>query len=633
MFLVPGPVINSGDGAGRGGSASSRLDAMPNTRAVKHFQHKWRKAVRLYSLQYTASTSWSSRCHNKRGMPWLGSGARLGARTAALLVLFAASFCFGGSKAHFYAGVVQYRVVDIPPNENLLEVTVLESFAERQELPHAVQRSDTGHPVFQTDITNPAGYGWDAAGYRYNNFRTTKYIPVPSGPVEIYVEGCCRPLNSSGVEGYENSFPNSTGLVRYATMYIPGVRASIVAQAPSVILTAKATDPGDYAFTDIPIPAISSSGTAINCSVRTDLAYTAPGELVATTEPGGCRLGWRNAQHPWGSRVSAWLRISEPSTGHYTDMTLTLMSADNARAPALEEAVVLNTGVILPQTGGILQMTRWNQVEAFSSHIARSTSDGGRSSASTAPTKSSNKVSIDASNSADSSVSDDASSLKINIDGPSELMAAGSPDSNGTATPLPTYEELLALGSSKDSGVGREVLKVGSQAWYRWVVVDIEPPRVSGAVFMSNTSISLGDPITASDDGDLSHLRYLIVQLNMSKPVRPFDLAASLLLTGGAHLISADCFNSTDAAAAVAATAAVTAAVVEPGSPPTAVLPPRQPASSVPGLGALVKSAAFSGQQVVRSCVAVLYAIGDDEPTIVLPARAVIDSNGIPSEK
>ncbi|GLC48517.1 hypothetical protein PLESTB_000106700 [Pleodorina starrii] len=230
------------------------------------------------------------------------------------------------------------------------------------------------------------------------------------------------------------------------------------------------------------------------------------------------------------------------------------------------------------------------------------------------------------------STSGNGSSLEVNTGSPpvSVVTAGSASGDDSTADTLPTLEELLTLGSMA-SEQGGGALNAGAQMWYRWVAVDISPPTVSGALFVSNSTV----PLSASTDGVVQQLRYLLVQLNMSEPVRQFNMKTTLQLGGGAALMASDCFESSDAAAEVMAAAAVTAAVVEGVPPPSATPPPPPPASKLRSRIGSPKSSSTAppGQQYIRSCVAVLYAAEGSTTSVTLPEGAVMDVKGNPNDR
>ncbi|GLC60001.1 hypothetical protein PLESTB_001562500 [Pleodorina starrii] len=185
-------------------------------------------------------------------------------------------------------------------------------------------------------------------------------------------------------------------------------------------------------------------------------------------------------------------------------------------------------------------------------------------------------------------------------------------------------------------------IRVANQVWYRWVSVDLDPPSISGALLVSNSTVTLSNPVTASDGSAVLHLRYMLVQLTFSEPVREFDLAATLKLDGGAKFITAECFSSKDAAAKIAAAAAavVAAPTVEAAAaPPTDVSPPPPPPPSnlletgiVQDTTSTAAVVSRDAQQYIRSCLAVLYAREGSEPSVSLQEGAVNDVAGNPND-
>ncbi|GLC71844.1 hypothetical protein PLESTF_001173100 [Pleodorina starrii] len=176
-------------------------------------------------------------------------------------------------------------------------------------------------------------------------------------------------------------------------------------------------------------------------------------------------------------------------------------------------------------------------------------------------------------------------------------------------------------------------IQVAGQMWYRWVVVDIDPPTVSGALFVSNVSVPVADSVVGSSvDNAVPYLRYLLIQYNMSEPVRRFDLAAALQLGGGANLVSTDCFETTEAATKMTTSAAATL-VASAGTPWRASPPVAADVQAEQGalvLGSVGASAA-SSKQYIQACVAVLYTLEGSRPSVTLPEGAVMDETGNPS--
>lgn len=189
--------------------------------------------------------------------------------------------------------------------------------------------------------------------------------------------------------------------------------------------------------------------------------------------------------------------------------------------------------------------------------------------------------------------------------------------------------------------------QVGSQKWYRWVIVDIEPPRLSALLAMSKTAVRLGDPVTASSN--TPSLRFYLYILNISEPVRSFDLADILQSSGYAEVINSDCFPSVDTATLKmkAALGLVTIMATAPsaidGPAPSAPPAPlwtsegsnnnainRQQLSL---LSANVDYAASYTLPYVQSCLAVMYAPEGSNPSMVVPEGAVVDLMGNPNNR
>ncbi|KXZ42478.1 SAD1 protein [Gonium pectorale] len=199
----------------------------------------------------------------------------------------------------------------------------------------------------------------------------------------------------------------------------------------------------------------------------------------------------------------------------------------------------------------------------------------------------------------------------------------------------------LTPGGSGDYLV--RIALAGSE-WWRWVVVDLEPPALSGSLLVSNVSSAVTEFTSASDTAGVKSIRSLLVAFRMSEPVRPFDLAAVTQLQGGARIVRTQCYESASAAAAVAAASAAatsstsvasalaTAAAVppSPASPP----PPPTPSPPTPAGGdedPLVLTASVLGEPYVQSCVAVLAATEGSSPAVTIPAGAVMDLVGNPT--
>ncbi|GIL53228.1 hypothetical protein Vafri_8873 [Volvox africanus] len=215
---------------------------------------------------------------------------------------------------------------------------------------------------------------------------------------------------------------------------------------------------------------------------------------------------------------------------------------------------------------------------------------------------------------------------------------------NGTDDGIPTIAENLPAAAWRlNPGVDGDYLfkiQVGGSVWYRWVIVDYTPPRVSGQLFMSKTLVMIGSPVTAAN---APLLRYYLLQMDMSEPVQKFDLTATLNLNGTAKLVNQECFESADKASAVVKAASSVVLVATAGLPVLAADGPHSqavvPAAPPPGGGqqqqsiggGVVEFAAAPGIPFVRSCVAVLYTLDGMKPSITLPEGAVRDLIGNPN--
>ncbi|GLC43006.1 hypothetical protein PLESTM_001412200 [Pleodorina starrii] len=292
---------------------------------------------------------------------------RLGILTVVLLV--AASFFRAIYAAHFRAGIIEYALSNTRPG--MLEVTVTTSWrsdligalmVKRFPWPDTeaiVDYTDFPGYLFDTNLTNVVGRGWDAAGNEFATTRSMDYLSVPTDAFEIFATDCCRIGNLVGYGDISNK--DLQERFRFATRYIPGMRSSIATQAPAVLVIGKTSSPMGYAYTLV--PAVSTHGAAIQCAINNDISYVEPGELETSAVAGGCRLGWRNNKYPLLSMVPVGLRISEPSTGHYTDITFLMMSMNGSRAPVLDLAVVTSTGQKLPPEGGVISVAIGTPVE------------------------------------------------------------------------------------------------------------------------------------------------------------------------------------------------------------------------------------------------------------------------------
>ncbi|GLC41814.1 hypothetical protein PLESTM_001242600 [Pleodorina starrii] len=283
----------------------------------------------------------------------IGAYRPLAAIGAALLALAWAYFLHVCQGAHFRAGIMEYRISNTLPDT--LELIVTTSW--RSDLPDNISLYLTDYSTFKTFMLNTTndevvGRGVDPGGNEFVVLRSTHYLPVPLDVAEIYARDCCRIKPLVGAFNFKDSVLQD--YFKFGTGYVPGVRASIVTQAPAVLPMQRA-DVGEYSY--IFIPAVSSRRASIKCEMNLDLAFMSlDDELVTTTVIGGCRLGWRNDMYEWGSMAPVGLRVLEPSTGHYNDITFLVMLANTSSAPVYVSGKVIATGQTLPQYGGIVAL-------------------------------------------------------------------------------------------------------------------------------------------------------------------------------------------------------------------------------------------------------------------------------------
>ncbi|EFJ43987.1 hypothetical protein VOLCADRAFT_95842 [Volvox carteri f. nagariensis] len=176
-------------------------------------------------------------------------------------------------------------------------------------------------------------------------------------------------------------------------------------------------------------------------------------------------------------------------------------------------------------------------------------------------------------------------------------------------------------------------IEIGQHVWWRWVVVDIDPPRLSGQLSVSKASVALGNRTKAIQMGNsiFPVLRYLLVLLNMSEPVHKFDMSAALQLSDSVSVLRAECFEDIETAAKIAGDAPTTVAASSfpdglAGSPPIAS----------PTIGQLMqlsdgfmrKYVMASGMGFVQSCLAVLYGPEGSTASITLPKGVLSDLTG-----
>ncbi|KAG2437626.1 hypothetical protein HYH02_011265 [Chlamydomonas schloesseri] len=190
-------------------------------------------------------------------------------------------------------------------------------------------------------------------------------------------------------------------------------------------------------------------------------------------------------------------------------------------------------------------------------------------------------------------------------------------------------------------------LKVANQEWWRWVAVDIDPPRVSGHFLLARRTNVTGnshtsalevaeDEVQAEVDAahaaagatavsaDAAVVRLMLAVLSMSEPVQTFSFTSALRLSGGARLISAQCFASASAAEEFATAACTTTVDIKQNTGATRRLL---------AAGSLVSSSSSnssnsSAMPYVQSCVVVLFAEDGSSPELLLPAGSLSDLHG-----
>ncbi len=160
------------------------------------------------------------------------------------------------------------------------------------------------------------------------------------------------------------------------------------------------------------------------------------------------------------------------------------------------------------------------------------------------------------------------------------------------------------------------------------MTVDVEPPRLSGALYVSNKSVNVA---AKSGSSGVSVARYLILLFNASEPVQPLELTSVLELGGGAKLVSAKCFQDPGAAQDVVTAASATLVATGNSSasagPPGSAYPPPPAVSSSQASQASVLNVT-GGRPYVQSCVAVMWAEEGTRPSIRVPEGAVADLTG-----
>ncbi|EFJ48344.1 hypothetical protein VOLCADRAFT_90921 [Volvox carteri f. nagariensis] len=173
--------------------------------------------------------------------------------------------------SHFRAGIIEYRVSQTDPSTLDIVVTTCWMYYDSDSVS---LYGSGGSYLFTTNSYDVVGDGYDALGNRYAVLRTVGSAAVPTDAGEISASNCCR---IDGLVG--GAYPYALDDFRFAVNYVPGVNSSIVTQAPAVMLVGRAASSGTYAYTFV--PAVSSHGASIDCSINTGLANTAP--MAATS--------------------------------------------------------------------------------------------------------------------------------------------------------------------------------------------------------------------------------------------------------------------------------------------------------------------------------------------------------------
>ncbi|GLI59755.1 hypothetical protein VaNZ11_001709 [Volvox africanus] len=214
---------------------------------------------------------------------------------------------------------------------------------------------------------------------------------------------------------------------------------------------------------------------------------------------------------------------------------------------------------------------------------------------------------------------------EVNINSPAPPPRGSGND--GSSSELQRTGPGLGGAWSLDPGVNGDYLfkiQVGGNVWYRWVLVDVDPPFVSGSLLVLNKKATF-EGSTTTDMGK-GRWQYLLVVLNMSEPVRNFNLMEALQLNDST-LIRIDCFESLDTASIKVASTSYK--MVESVGLPEASQSSISASQETPLSDYYI--AATYGRHYVRSCLAVLYAADDSKPSITLPRGAVVDLTGNPS--
>ncbi|GIL53216.1 hypothetical protein Vafri_8873 [Volvox africanus] len=177
-------------------------------------------------------------------------------------------------------------------------------------------------------------------------------------------------------------------------------------------------------------------------------------------------------------------------------------------------------------------------------------------------------------------------------------------------------------------------IQVGERVWYRWVVVDIESPRVSGQLSISKTTVTMPGLVTSRGSvSSTAVFQQLIVQFNVSEPVQPLDPASMFSVNGtkSVAFVGAKCFESAaDASKLTSGRVVGTAGLPLSDSAGRTSAPTKGSAINLLDFleGTTTDEALASGLPYVRSCVAVMYAPEGSTLLISLRAGAVKDFAG-----
>ncbi|GLI59757.1 hypothetical protein VaNZ11_001712 [Volvox africanus] len=176
-------------------------------------------------------------------------------------------------------------------------------------------------------------------------------------------------------------------------------------------------------------------------------------------------------------------------------------------------------------------------------------------------------------------------------------------------------------------------IQVGERVWYRWVVVDIERPRVSVQLSISKNTVTVPGLVTGGSGSSTAVFLQLIIQFNVSEPVQQLDPESMFSVSGtnSVTFVGAKCFESAADASMMASGRVVGMSELpvldEVGYTST---PTQGSGNNLLGFleGTNTDEALASGLPYVRSCVAVMYVPEGSTLLISLPAGAVKDFAG-----